>query len=154
MVSRRLDNIKWLVDFIKYITREPIMDIQNGPRALVVAYIEAIGQKQFDRVAELLHPDVEFLTSGRSIRGVPAYVDALRRLAPIIVRNDVQTTIVDGNDVAVLYDFVTDTPAGTVPTIEWITVDAGRIRTSRLIFHKEHWPAAVAELARRSSGAK
>jgi len=47
---------------------------------------------------------------------------------------------VDGNDVAVPYDFVTDTPAGTVPTIEWITVDAGLLRTSRLIFHKEHWP--------------
>jgi len=54
------------------------MDIQNDPRALAVAYVEAVGQKQFDRVAELLHPDVEFLTSGRSIRGVPAYVDALR----------------------------------------------------------------------------
>jgi len=66
----------------------------------------------------------------------------------------VQTTIVDGNDVAVLYDFVTDTPAGTVPAIEWITVDAGLIRTSRLIFHKEHWPAAVGELTRRSNGAK
>jgi len=126
------------------------MEIHNDPRALAIAYIEAVGQKQFDRVAELLHPDVEFLTSGPSIRGVPAYVGALRRLAPIVVRNDVHTTIVDGNDVAVVYDFVTDTPAGSVPTIEWITTDAGRIRTSRLIFHKEHWPAAVAELTRRA----
>jgi hypothetical protein len=49
--------------------------------------------------------------------------------------------------------FVTDTPAGTVPTIEWITVDAALIRTSRLIFHTEHWPAAVAEVTRRGSGA-
>ena len=130
------------------------MEIQNDPRALAVAYIDAVGQKHFDRVAALLHPEVEFLTSGPSIRGVPAYVEALRRLAPIIVRNDVQTTIVDGNDVAVLYDFVTDTPAGTVPTIEWITVAAGLIQSSRLIFHKGHWPAAVSELTRRSNGAK
>jgi hypothetical protein len=130
------------------------MDPKNDPRALAVTYLEAVGRKQFDRVAELLHPNVEFLTSARAIRGVPAYVDVLRRLAPIIVRNDVHTTIVDGNDVAVLYDFVTDTPAGKVPTIEWITVDEGLIRTSRLIFHTEHWPAAVAELTRRSSGAQ
>src|SRR2546422_4404115 len=130
------------------------MDIQNGPRALAVAYIEAVGQKQFDRVADLLHPDVEFLTSARSIRGVPAYVDALRRLAPIIVRNDVHAAIVDGNDVAVLYDFVTDTPAGTVPTIEGITVDAGLIPTSRFIFHKGHWPAAVGELTAGTGGAE
>jgi hypothetical protein len=126
------------------------MEIHNDPRAIAVAYIEAVGQKQFDRVADMLHPDVEFVTSGPSIRGVPAYVGALRRLAPIILRNDVHTTIVDGNDVAIVYDFVTDTAAGSVPTIEWITTEAGRIRMSRLIFHKEHWPAAVAELARRS----
>jgi hypothetical protein len=130
------------------------MDMKNDPRALAVAYIEAVGWKRFDRVAEVLHPKVEFLTSGRSIRGVPAYIDARRRLAPIIVRNDVHTTIVDDNDVAVLYTFRHHTPAGTVPTIEWITVDAGLIRTSRLIFHKEHCPAAVAELTRRGSGAK
>src|SRR5437762_14210527 len=119
------------------------MDMKNDPRALAVAYIEAVGQKQFDRVAELLHPNVEFLTSGRSIRGVPAYVDALRRLAPILVRNDVQTTIVDGNDVAVVYDFVTDTPAGAVPTIEWLTVEAGLVRPSRLVFPTETRPAPV-----------
>jgi hypothetical protein len=29
----------------------------------------------------------------------------------------------------------------------------GRIRTSRLIFHKEHWPEAVAELGRRVTAA-
>jgi len=66
MVSRWLDNIKCLVEFLKYITPETMMDMKNDPRALAVAYIEAVGQKQFDRVAELLHPNVEFLTSGRS----------------------------------------------------------------------------------------
>src|SRR2546429_4352112 len=99
------------------------MDIQNGPRALAVAYIEAVGQKQFDRVADLLHPDVEFLTSARSIPGVPAYVDPLRRLAPIIVRHDVHAAIADRNDVTALYDIVTDTPAATAPTIDWLTAD-------------------------------
>jgi len=129
------------------------MDMQNDPRALAVAYIESVGQKQFDRVAAMLHPDVEFLTTGQTIRGEQAFVGALRRLAPIIVRNDVRATIVDGNQVAVFYDFVTDTPAQAVPTIEWLTVDAGRIRSSRLIFDKTNWPAAVAELTRRVSAA-
>jgi hypothetical protein len=127
------------------------MSMQNDPRALAVAYIEAVGEKDFDRVADMLHPDVEFVTTGPRIRGIPAFVGALRRLAPILVRNDIHTTIVDGNDVAIVYDFVTDTPAGSVPTIEWLTTEAGRIRSSRLIFHKEQWPAAVAELARRST---
>lgn len=127
------------------------MSKQNDPRALAVAYIEAVGRKDFDRVAELLHPDADFVTSGPRIQGIPAFVGALGRLAPILVRNEIHTTVVDGNDVAIVYDFVTDTPAGAVPTIEWLTTEGGRIRTSRLIFHKEHWPAAVAELARRST---
>jgi ketosteroid isomerase-like protein len=124
------------------------MDAQ--PRSLALAYIDAVGRRDFDRVGELLHPDVEFVSSGPPIRGRQAFVGALRRLAPILLRNDVRATIADGNDVAVFYDFVTDTPAGAVQTIEWITTVDGRIRTSRLIFDKEHWPAAVAELARRS----
>ena|SRR5581483_5817573 len=127
------------------------MENRNDPRALAVAYIDAVGNKDFERVAELLHPEAEFVTTGPRIVGRPAYIGALRRLAPILVRNDVHTAIVDGNDVAIVYDFVTDTSAGPVPTIEWLTTDAGRIRTSRLIFHKEHWPAAVAELARRTT---
>ena len=129
------------------------MSLENDPRALAVDYIEAVGNKDFDRVAELLHPEADFVTTGPRLHGIPAYVGALRQLAPILVRNDVHTTVVDGNDVAIVYDFVTDTPAGAVPTIEWLTTEAGRIRTSRLIFHKEHWPAAVAELARRSAKA-
>jgi ketosteroid isomerase-like protein len=129
------------------------MQVQNDPRALAVAYIEAVGDKQFDRVEQMLHPDVEFVTSGPPIRGITEFVGALRRLAPIIVRNEVASIIVDGNDVAVVYDFVTDTPAGPVRTIEWITTDAGRIRTSRLIFDKAHWPEALAELKRRSNAA-
>ncbi|HXU23344.1 MAG TPA: nuclear transport factor 2 family protein [Tepidiformaceae bacterium] len=127
------------------------MDAHHQPRSLALTYIDAVGHRDFDRVAELLHPDVEFVTSGPPIRGQQAFVAALRRLAPILVRNDVRATIADGNDVAVFYDFVTDTPAGAVQTIEWITTIDGRIRTSRLIFDKEHWPAALAELARRST---
>jgi ketosteroid isomerase-like protein len=127
------------------------MDQHTEPRALALAYIDAVGRRDFEGVAQLLHPDAEFLTSGPALRGVAAFVGALRRLGPILVRNDVRATIADGNDVAVFYDFVTDTPAGAVQTIEWITTADGRVRTSRLIFDKAHWPAAVAELARRTT---
>ena len=85
------------------------MDTRTDPRALAIAYIDAVGRKEFDRVGELLHPDVEFVTSGPPIRGLRDYVGALRRLAPIIVRNDVHTTIVNGNDVAIVTDFIRHT---------------------------------------------
>jgi ketosteroid isomerase-like protein len=127
------------------------MGAHDQSRSVALAYIDAVGRRDFDRIVELLHPDVEFVTAGPPIRGQQAFVAALRRLAPILVRTDVRATIADGNEVAVFYDFVSDTPAGAIQTIEWITTVEGRIRTSRLIFDKEHWPAAVAELASRST---
>ncbi len=117
---------------------------------LAVAYIEAVGQKRFDTVRALLHPDIEFHTPGKTMRGVNEYGAALQSLAPILARNDVKRTVADGNDVCVLYDFVTDTSAGAVPSVEWITVEGGRIRTVRLLFEKAQWPTVVAELKRRA----
>jgi hypothetical protein len=127
------------------------MGSSSNPRALSVEYIEAVGQKQFDRVAELLHTDLEVQLPGKTIRGADEYLSALRRLGPILLLNDVKETVVDGNDVCVAYDFVTDTEVGAVPSVEWITVDSGRIRSVRLIFHKERWPAVLAELTRRAT---
>jgi hypothetical protein len=125
------------------------MSDSSDPRTVAVEYIEAVGQKDFDRVTELLHPDIEFQMPGKTVRGAVDYVAALRRLGPIILRNNVKETIVDGGEVCVIYDFITDTAIGAVPSAEWVTVEDGRIRTVRLIFHREHWPSVLAELTRR-----
>ncbi len=42
-------------------------------------------------------------------------------------------TVVDGNDVCIVYDFVTDTAVGRVPSVEWITVDARSIGTATAV---------------------
>ena len=115
-----------------------------------MAYIEAVGQKQFERVATLLHPDVEFKMPGRAVTGAQAYVASLQRLAPILLRNDVKKTVVEGQDVCVIYDFVTDTAAGAVPSVEWLRVEDGRIRSIQLVFHSQPWSAVVEELTRRA----
>ena len=127
--------------------------VTTSPKALALAYLEACGRKDFERVAELLRPDVRFDMPGLTLHGVQDYVAALRRLAPIILRYDVRETIVDGNDVCAVYDFVTDTAVGAVPSAEWLTVEAGRIGSVRLIFDKSRWPEVLEELRRRASRA-
>ena len=119
--------------------------------AVSLEYIEAVGRKNFDRVASLLHSDLEFQMPGKTMQGAEQYLAALKRLGAILERNDVKATLVDGNDVCVVYDFVTDTAVGAVPSVEWLTLDDGRIRTVRLIFHKERWPEVLAELKNRAS---
>ena len=123
-------------------------------KALAVAYIDAVGQKQFDRLPGLLAPNVEFTgPGGNTIHGAQDYISALRRLGPILKRNEIKKVFVDGNEVCVIYDFVTDTSVGGVPSVEWLRFEDGRIRSSRLVFHTQPWPEVLKELSARSSQA-
>jgi hypothetical protein len=125
----------------------------SDPRAVATAYIEAVGRHDFDQVAALLHPDVQFESPARNVTGAADYISALRKLAPIVARNEIKTAIAEGNDVCVVYDFVTDTSVGAVPSVEWLTVEDDRIRTVRLIFHSQPWGAVIDELRRRVAAA-
>lgn len=127
--------------------------METSPKALVLAYLEAFEQKQFERVSALLHPDLEFQGPGGASHTVEDYLAALRRLSPVLLRNDVRKTFVDGNDVCVVYDFVTDTAAGAVLSVEWHTTEGGQIRSIQLIFDRQSFQAVREELARRANPA-
>ena len=122
--------------------------------ATSVAYMVAVGQQQFDRVSTLLDPKLEFTTpGGQDIHGANDFILALKRIAPILVRNDVKKTFVDGNEVCVIYDFVTNTSVGVLPAVEWLTFRKGRIVSVRLIFHSEPWHTVLEELKKRTQPA-
>ena len=57
--------------------------------------------------------------------------------------------IVEGDRAFVLYDFVTDTPVGSVFCGEFLTVEDGLIRSSTLIFDWRRWPEVLQELQAR-----
>ena len=120
-------------------------------RDLVIEYNQAFGDRRLDRVTEMLHPDVVFDgTIGKPTRGAAGYMAGLPRLASIIVRNDIREIVVEGNRAFILYDFVTDTPAGAVLSGEFLTFEDGLIRSITLIYDWRHWPEVVAEVAKRN----
>ena len=67
------------------------------------------------------------------------------------MRNDVRKVFVDGNEACVIYDFVTDTPSGSLPTIEWLQFEEGRIRSINLYYDRVPWKVVMDELSRRAS---
>jgi hypothetical protein len=81
-----------------------------------------------------------------SLRGADAYLAALRRLSPIIARNEIRHVYVDEEGACVLYDFVTGTPVGPVASVERLTIEDGRIRSIWLLFDKGRWPEVVERL--------
>jgi hypothetical protein len=125
----------------------------SDPRAIAIAYIEAVGRHDLEHVAALLHPDVRFESPARHLTGAAEYIAALRKLAPIIARNEIKFTISEGNDVCIVYDFITDTSVGAVPSVECLTIEEGLVRTVRLIFHSQPWPVVLDELRRRAVAA-
>jgi hypothetical protein len=116
------------------------------------AYVEAVGRNQYERLPELFDPEIEFHGPFVTLRGAADYLTALRRLAAVRLRHDVKRTFVDGDDVCVIYDLVTNTPAGAVPFIEWLTFESGRLRKVQLYFDREQFAPAREALMRIATG--
>ena len=124
--------------------------MSSDPGSVAVDYIEAVGSHAFDRVEALLHEDLEAWTGGQAFNR-DAWTAALRGFGPILVRNEVRQTIVDRDQVCIVYDFVTNTAVGVVPCAELLTIQDGLIRSARLVFEFAHWPQVMAELRLRAT---
>jgi hypothetical protein len=120
-------------------------------RDLVTAYIQAVGEGRLEALPAMLEPDAEFIVGDIHLRGAEAFVSGFRRLVPIILRNEIRKLFVDGNEACVIYDFVTDTPAGPVVSVEHIKFVNGRIASSLLVFERQHWPEVQAALNERAA---
>jgi hypothetical protein len=120
-------------------------------RDLVTAYINTVGEHRLEDLAAMLEPNVEFTLGDNTVRGVEAFVAGFQRLMPIVLRNDIRKIFVDGDEACVIYDFVTDTPAGAVLSVEHLKFRNGRLASTLLVFERLHWPEAVAVLAERGA---
>ena len=127
------------------------MTDSKNPRAIALAYLDAAGRKDFQAFETLLAPDVTFRGPAATLSGARNVAAAYARFAPILVQNELKKVFVDANDVCLIYDFVTDTPAGAVPTVEWLAIEDGLVRSIWLVTDHVRWPAALEELGRRAA---
>src|SRR5262245_37770334 len=114
-------------------------------------YLGAVGTKDMRRVEALLAPDVTFVGPVLNLKGAGDVLAALRRIGAVHVRNDIKRVFVDGDEACVIYDFVTDTTAGALATIEWLRFDGGRIRSIDLYYDRLPWQAVMAVIAERAA---
>ena len=120
-----------------------------NPEATALAYLDAVAKKDLGRLETLVTPDVQFAGPVSQLRGLRDLRAAFERISAVHVRSDIQRVFSDGNDVCVIYDFVTDT-AGALPTIEWLTFADGRIASIKLYYDQVPWLKIREELARRA----
>jgi len=120
-------------------------------KTLALDYLDAVAKQEFGRVEALLAADLRFKGPAATRSSAGDFIAALKRLAAIHVRNDVRRIFVDGDDVCVIYDFVTDTTAGALPTIEWLRFDGARIAAIDLYYDRLPWQTVMAEMAERAA---
>jgi hypothetical protein len=120
-------------------------------KTLTLEYLNATGTQQCDKVEALLAPDFQFRGPSLTRASAEEYLAAIKRLGAIHVRNDVKRVFADGDDVCVIYDFVTDTPAGALTTIEWLRFDGDRIRSIDLYYDRLPWQTVMAAIAERAA---
>jgi hypothetical protein len=123
----------------------------NDPKVLVLEYMDAINQQRFDLLEALLAPELTFTTPSTTRSTAREFLASVKRLTAIHVRNEVKRVFVDGDEVCVIYDFVTDTPAGALPAIEWLQIQKGRIRHIHLYYDRLPWKTVIDEMAQRAA---
>jgi hypothetical protein len=120
------------------------------PAGVARAYIEAVGSHDLETVDGLLSESLEARV-GAGTSDKAHWMAALGRLLPALVRNDIRDVYENGSHACVVYDFVTDTPAGTVVCVENVHVDDGRITDIELVFDKVAFAAVNEALASRAT---
>ena len=101
---------------------------------IVESYRAALGKGDFAAARKLMQDDMNFQGPIDTFNRADDYLEATRKLASIIQRIDLKKVFVDGDDVCVLYDMVTNTPAGTAFIVEWYQVKGGKIASMRAVF--------------------
>jgi len=125
--------------------------MSKDKKTLTLEYLNAVGSQQYRKLETLLAPNLQFRGPSMTRNSAGEFLEALKRLGAIHVRNDVKRVFVDGDEVCVIYDFVTDTPAGALPTIEWLRFDGDRIRSIDLYYDRLPWQQVMAVIAERAA---
>jgi hypothetical protein len=97
-------------------------------------YFEHWSNKEYEASARYLDENLSFKGPIDTFNNAKDYLQAIKRLAPIVVEVRKKRTFVDGKDTCFIYELVTNTPAGTVPCAEWIHADHGKVKSIQVFF--------------------
>src|SRR2546427_12627361 len=103
-------------------------------KEIVMAYQKALGKADFAGARRYMHDDLSFVGPFESFNRPEPYLEALGKLHHIVVRVEPRKTFVDGDDVCLLYDMVTNTPAGTAFICEWYHLRGEKIASATAVF--------------------
>lgn len=127
------------------------MQATTDRKTAAARYIQAVSDKKYALVEEILAPDLAFKGPFMSSNSSAEFVGALRRMAPVWDRSDVRAIFAEGDQACVVYDFVTSTDAGSIRSVELLTFRDDRIARVELLFDRTQFAPVLEALAQRSA---
>jgi hypothetical protein len=103
-------------------------------KAAVEGYTEGWIAKDLDAARTHLADELDFQGSIDRLTRADDLIAAIRGLIPIIRKVDRLDALYDGDRAFLLYDLVTESPAGTLRCAEHFVVRGGKIVRMRLVF--------------------
>lgn len=117
----------------------------TNARDVADRYFKAWTGRDFATARRLLRDDLEFQGPIDTFHRADDYSAAIQGLSGIIKSIELRKLFVDGQDVCVIYDLVTNTPAGTAPIAEWYHVDGDKISAIRAFFDARPFAPTAAQ---------
>ncbi len=111
---------------------------------IALKYFDHWSRKDYQGSARYLDENLSFRGPIDTFNSAQDYLKSEARLATIITEVRKKKTFVDKMDICVLYDLVTNTPAGTVPCAEWIHADHGKVKSIQVFFDARPFAAMFA----------
>lgn len=104
-------------------------------KSLARQYIETVSIHDLEPLEVLFDEGLVAIFAGTSYDKA-RWINALDRLLPALIRNEIREIFTDGSRVCVVYDFITNTDAGVIRCVELLTVEAGKILEIELVLDR------------------
>ena len=101
---------------------------------VVHCFLRALGQGDFEAAHTILAKEFAFRGPFDTFDDPKSYLEALKKLYPIVKTIDIRKLFVDGDEASLLYDMETNTPIGTAFICECFKVRDGKITSIRAVF--------------------
>ena len=110
---------------------------------VVMEFQTAMGKNDMAGARACFAHHIQFVGPFDTFSTPEEYLASLAKLHHIVERVDPHKMFVDGEDVCLLYDLVTKTPAGTAFIAEWHHVTNGKIDRVRVVFDARPFAAMM-----------
>lgn len=105
-----------------------------GAKSVVMSYQKALGKADWAGARRHLNDNLAFKGPFDTFNHADNYLESIKKLHNIVERVDMKKVFEDGDDVCLLYDMVTKTPAGTAFIMEWHRVKDDKINAITVLF--------------------